>query len=421
MFQDRPAWYLKISAYWFATSFKWFLALLLIPTKVQQIVPEGEKNGAWGMILAIGAIEATFGPALMGWISDRTSTRWGKRRPWMVLGSILTVLACLILSTAGSFGVLILGYLLLQISDDVATGPYSALIPEFVPQEHRGRASGMMAMLSFVAQIVAAIILVGSSILHINHGAIFGLLAGVNLLAMIIVVTTVKEPAFPEVDRSALDVKSLLKPWKLPNFRWVWFTRFLNAFGFYMLTSFGQYYLKDRVQTFPPLPSKITDPMLAAVLLIVVLSITGIVGAQVGGKLADTKGRKAVIQTAGWIMFFTILAIAWVPIYPEMLGLAFLFGFGYGAFTSADWALAADVVPSADELAKDMGIWQSSVAMPQILNGMLGQGIDKLNSQGPGLGYHVAFTIAAFAFLIGSILVKKVVLPTPSPQADKSS
>jgi len=373
------------------------------------------------MILAIGAIEATFGPALMGWVSDRTSTRWGKRRPWMVLGSILTAIACLVLSTAGTFWVLVLGYLLLQISDDVATGPYSALIPEFVPQDHRGRASGMMAMLSFVAQIIAAILLVGSSILKIDHSLIFGILAVVNLLAMVIVVTTVKELAFPEVDKSALDVKSLLKPWKLPNFRWVWFTRFLNAFGFYMLTSFGQFYLKDRVQSFPPLPTKMNDPLLAAVLLIVVLSLTGIVGAQIGGKLADTKGRKAVIQTAGWIMFFTILAIAWVPIYPIMLGLAFLFGFGYGAFTSADWALAADVVPSADELAKDMGIWQSSVAMPQILNGLLGQGIDKLNSQGVGLGYHVAFTIAAFAFLIGSILVKKVVLPSPSSKTQQPS
>ena len=59
MFQDRFGWYVRISAYWFATSFKWFLALLLLPAKVNTIMPLGEQNSTWGMILAIGAAEAT--------------------------------------------------------------------------------------------------------------------------------------------------------------------------------------------------------------------------------------------------------------------------------------------------------------------------------------------------------------------------
>lgn len=418
MFQDRFGWYVRISAYWFATSFKWFLALLLLPAKVNTIMPLGEQNSTWGMILAIGAAEATVGPALMGWLSDQTSTRWGQRRPWIFAGALMTAGACLILGAAQTVPMLVLGYFLLQVSDDVGTGPYSALIPEFVPTENRGRASGILGMLNFSAQIIAAVFAFGGTILKLDHLILFGLIAVLHIVCMAMVLTTIKEKPYPAVEKRRFDLEVWISPWRTRNFRVVWGVRFLVSFGFYIISSFGQNYLKDVVRVFSPLPLLAKDPkdmaLLAAVVVIVLISLTGIVGALVGGKMADKYGRKVVIQRAGWIMFAAILPFAFSQSFAFILGLALVFGFGYGAFSSADWALVADILPSDADVAKDMGIWQSSVALPQVFNGILGGQIDSLNrSQGGHTGYIFAFALAAVLFLVGSFAVRFVRLPKP--------
>ncbi|MBC8103430.1 MAG: hypothetical protein H7Z41_12700, partial [Cytophagales bacterium] len=83
VFRESLGWYLGISSYWFATSLKWFILFLLQPLQVASVVPGGEKNGAWGLVVALGATEAMIGPALMGYLSDRCGSRWGRRRPFI--------------------------------------------------------------------------------------------------------------------------------------------------------------------------------------------------------------------------------------------------------------------------------------------------------------------------------------------------
>lgn len=375
-------------------------------------MPQGEQNSTWGMILAIGAVEATVGPALMGWVSDRTPTRWGRRKPWIVLGALMTCIACAVLGTAQSVPMLIVGYFLLQISDDVATGPYSALIPELVPSENRGRASGVLGMLNYSAQVIAAMFAMGGTLLKLDHSILFGIIALLHLICMILVLGAIRSEDIKPFKKASttLTLEAVYSPLRDRNFRIVWLMRFLVAFGFYIITAFGQNYLMDVVRVYPPLPASWnTDPkggaLLAAVVVIVLLSLTGIVGAVIGGRLADQLGRSRVIQTAGWIMFASILPFAFAQTFLPILGLALLFGLGYGAFTSADWALVADVLPNQEDIAKDMGIWQSSIALPQVFNGFVGAQIDGINRHGAGLGYTMAFVLAAALFLAGSWLV----------------
>lgn len=374
-------------------------------------MPQGEQNSTWGMILAIGAVEATVGPALMGWLSDRMPTRWGRRKPWIVLGALMTCIACIVLGFAQSVPVLIAGYFLLQVSDDVATGPYSALIPELVPSENRGRASGVLGMLNYSAQVVAAALAMGGTLLKLDHSILFGIIAALHLICMSLVLGAI--PTRDPQERTSLrslTLESLYSPLRNRTFRLVWLMRFLVAFGFYIITAFGQNFLKDVVRVYPPLPASWNaDPkggaLLAAVVVIVLLSLTGIIGAVIGGRLADQLGRTRVIQTAGWIMFASILPFAFTQTFLPILGLALVFGIGYGAFTSADWALVADVLPNQEDIAKDMGIWQSSIALPQVFNGIVGAQIDGINRHTAGLGYTVAFMLAAVLFLAGSWLV----------------
>ncbi|MBW3624915.1 MAG: MFS transporter [Armatimonadetes bacterium] len=427
LFHDRLSWYLGISAYWFATSFKWFLLFFLLPYQLLGIVPGGEKNSYWGLVVAVGAVEAMVGPALFGYMSDRCRSRFGRRSPFIAIGAALTALALLFLGSAGQFWMVVLGYLFLQISDDVATGPYAALVPDRVPEANRGRASGVMGFLQQVAQIAAAVV---GLALSQNIFLVYAIIAVINLVCAVIVILTVREgqverPASPSaryaggeeesvarrrgfLERCARGARQWISPWRSADFRWVWFTRFLNALGFYIIQFYLVYYLTDNVREFRLLGRPLQDAFQASVVLALLISLAGAVSALVGGRLADRIGRKRVVVYAGCLMFVTLIPFSLIPNYTVTLLLAPIFGAGYGAYLSATWALAADILPNPEDAAKDMGIWQMSVATPQVLTGFVGGLIDLGNRIQPGRGYTLAFFLASFAFLAGALMIRRV-------------
>ena len=420
VFRDRLGWYLGVSAYWFATSFKWFIVLQLMPLLVGNVVPDAQKNLWWGRISGVGAIEAMIGPAIFGYLSDRCGSSWGRRRPFIAIGAALTALALLFLGGADRLWMLFAGYLFLQISDDVATGPYAAIVPDLVPEERRGLASGVLSQLQLLAQIAAAVV---GLVLSKNVMGIFVAIAVVNVLCAAIVLFTVREKRYlfspspgGAVEKQSGIAAKLVRglrewaaPWRSLDFRWVWFTRFLNALGFYVILSYLPNYLKDVVRVFRLPGLTLTEPFQATIVMSLTLSLSGAVSAVYGGRLADRWGRKRVIYVAGWLMFVTLVPFALVPNYGMILLLAPFFGLGYGAYLSATWAIAADVLPSKEDVAKDMGIWQMSVAAPQVVAGFLvSLVIFYGNRQQPGLGYSFAFLCAAVAFLAGSLLIKRV-------------
>lgn len=432
VFRDTTGWYLGVSAYWFATSMKWFILFLLQPIQVAQVVEGGAKNSAWGMVVALGAAEAMVGPALFGYLSDRCASRWGRRRPFLAIGAALTAIALFVLAGAKSLPLMIFGYLFLQVSDDIGTGPYAAVIPDYVPEEKRGRASGVMSMVQLAAQIAAVALALPLG----NIALIYIAAAVVNVVCALIVLAVVREGRFdfsrgrggaadaltaapPAVREAGLaarierGVANWFAPFRVADFRWVWFTRFLTALGFYLILTYVTNYITDRVPSLDlfglSLGSKEGGGVKnAALVAALVISLSGAVASVWAGKAADRIGRKRVIVGAGWLMWAMIVPFAFIPNYSVVIVLAAFFGLGYGAYLSASWALAADVLPSKDDAAKDMGIWQASVATPQIISGVVGFIVDRGNHLGPGYGYTTAFLISAFAFLSGSLLVKRV-------------
>ncbi len=363
----------------------------------------------WGLIVAIGAAEAMVGPALMGWLSDRTRTRFGQRRPYLALGAAMTAIALLAMGQAQSYIGLMVSYILIQISDDVGTGPYSSAIPELVPEEQRGAASGSMGFLQLGGQVIAAAIglAFGSS-----PTTIFILLAGINVLcglASIVSIAKFERDITPKNVEEMPKEKTILWASLLDNdFRWVWVTRFLNAIGFYVILNYLLNYLTDVVKVFDLGFVKFSQPFEAVIAIAVALSLSGAVSALVCGKRCDRVGRKRVVQEAGWVMFVPLVAFCFVSNYSLLFPIAILFGIGYGAYLSADWAIVSDVLPNKDNLARDMGVWQMSIAAPQLVSGGIGFLIDRGNHWHAGRGYQIAFLLAGFVMLLGSVLITKV-------------
>jgi MFS family permease len=406
---NKHPWYLGLSAYWYATSLKWFLLFFLTPSVVNRIVPGGEQNRWWGYIVAIGAAEAMIGPAIMGWLSDRTQTKWGRRRPFIALGAALTAFALLAMGQSNSIWLLMGSYLFIQMSDDIGTGPYSSAIPELVPEKGRGKAAGSMGLLQLLGQVTAVAIglLLGS-----DPWLIFLTMAVVNVVCAAISIAAIarleREHKLTERPVQKLNLATLWTPLKDPDFRWAWFTRFLNALGFYVVLNYLLNFLKDVVKTYDLGFVRFDEPFQATIAMAALLSLTGAFSSVWNGKRADRVGRKRVVIQAGVIMFAALAAFVFVSEYRLIAPLAIVFGFGYGAYLSADWALVSDVLPDRDNPARDMGVWQMSVAAPQVFSGLIGGLIDWGNILGDGLGYRIAFGLASVALLMGSLLVTRI-------------
>lgn len=407
-YQDRLSWYLGASAYWFIGSAKYFILLLtVLPGQVKALTPGGAENTTWGMVVTIGSIWAIFGPAIFGYLSDLV----GRRRPFIAAGAGLTLVAFGLLGSASSLPMLIAGYLLLQISDDMGQGAYQAIIPEHVPPERRGRASGVMAFMELIAQITIALIamaLGGVMAIYIALGTINVLCAGWTLYTLSGTRKVASVDAVRQPGSIVAFFRSWTGPWKSRDFVWVWLTRFLSAVGFYCAQLYLKFYLEARFPDYKVFGMSVGDSGFAVIVLGLAISLFGGIGAIWSARVADQIGRKRVIYLSGTTMSVLLVPYALIPNYQIIFLLSILFGFAYGAYLGANWALVADVLPSRDSLATDMGIWAATIPLGQAVAGSAGRIVDTLNASSPGMGYTVVFLIGAAMFFAGTVFVRMV-------------
>ncbi len=406
-------WQLGMSAYWFATSMKWFVMLITLAFVVNELVPGGSEGRSWGFVVLVGGSWAMIGPGLFGYLSDRTRGKWGRWKPYLAIGCAGTCLALMFLANAKSYSVVIVGYLLLQISDDLATGPYSMLIPSLVPEEQRGRASGIMGLMQFSAQLVAGVvsIVIGSIV------PIYATVAGVSVACALITLMTVKEEPAERVSDRVGFVEGWITPWRDHDFKWAWITRFLNALGFYLVITYLGLYFLNVVKEFTAFGvtfasvSGMTTASAAAqkavIMVALLISTCAAIGTVIAGRAADKIGRKRVIYLCGTAMAIALVPFALFPNFQLIILLAVVFGLGYGAYESSNWALVSDVLPSQDDVAKDMGIWQSSIAAPQVVAGLLGLVVDIKDVHGVS-GFGIVFICAAAAYFVSTFLVRMI-------------
>jgi len=388
-----PGWFLRLSAYWCATSFKWFLVLLVIlPARVAELSPLEEKATRLGFLFGLGAVMATLGPPLVGYVSDRL----GRRQPFLLWGSLLTALALLLLAHAPSYSLLLLAYLLLQVADDLATGPYAALIPDLVPRGERGAASGYMGFLQVLGQLLGG----GVGFLLPLHFQAY-LAALLNLLGAALSLPLV--PDRPPTRRTRPLLPAMAAPWRDRDFLLVYLTRFLVMLGFYLAQTYLQYFLADVARVFGALGRTLAEaPFQAVALLGLLISLGAALASVPAGRASDRLGRKPLIYLSGAGLGLLMPLVLLFPRYDALLLLSLCFGLFYGVYLAVDWALVADVLKDPEAHATDMGVWQTAIVVPQVLSGAFGRPLDLLNARGEGLGYLVLFLLAGAFFLLGA-------------------
>ena len=155
------AWeFLTLNAYFFGLSFLWnSLHVIILPTVLLLYVPDEQKNGVLGVLTAAGLVIAMITQPVAGAVSDRWASRWGRRRP-MILGGTLLDLAFLgIMALAAGIPGLAAGYVGLQFSSNTAHGPAQGLLPDRVPPDQLGRASAVKSAFDMLGLIAASLLM----------------------------------------------------------------------------------------------------------------------------------------------------------------------------------------------------------------------------------------------------------------------
>jgi len=402
--------YVKITIYGFAlAALANSLHAIILPLRVLDFVAESEKATYLGLLTFAGLIVAMAVQPIAGAISDRSGFGWGRRRPYILIGTIAAVLFLTGIGSAASYVTIFIIWCLLQASSNTAQGPYQAFIPDLVPEGKRGRASGVKNLLE-IAGGVALLRLIGYLMGRHFTGEddpwlwlALGTLAIVLLGAMIATVLTVKErPGAGGFKLPSLSI--LYQSFKIdvkanPYFIHFLVSRLLIIMALTTLQTFALYFLKDVVGIVNP--AEVTADLLIAV------GICMLAVVYPAGRLSDRVGRRPVVVTSGLLGALGIALLFFSHSYGYIMFCGGILGIATGAFMSTNWALATDLV-SKEEAARYLGLTNLATAGGAALARLIGPVIDFFNAYGAGLGYSAMLLACFIYFLVGSALLMKI-------------
>ena len=401
---DRGAGYLaRISVAGFgftalATSF----TIFVLPTRILDVAPEESKNTYLGVLAFVGMLIAVVTQPVAGGLSDRYRSRWGRRRPFIVIGTVASLPFLVAAGVAQTYVQLFIFIIVLQLFSNSALGPYQALIRDQIPQTRRGAASGMK-MLVEVSGAGVVTVLVGVLISQYDGGGSIGwlwgsvVLLGVVLLAGAIMTSrSIKEPVSTRQEPTEL-APSVTKAH--PDFRWFLGSRFFIAIAVGSMATFARFFLEDSVG--------LENPTQGLIIMMGVVGVCIVLVTYPAGVLADRVGRKPLMMVGGVLAAAGML---WLIAATDLAGVAVsavLAGLAIGLFIGPNWAMASDLV-SVRRTAQQMGYLNLAVAGGAGLARLNGIWVDRLNSGDGDLGYSTLMVVSAILFLVGTLLLLRV-------------
>ena len=397
-----------LNAYWVGLSFMWnSLHVIILPAVLLNYVPDSQKNSYLGLLTFFGLILALIIQPIAGALSDRWASRWGRRRPLILVGTAIDFVFLALLGWAGGVWMLFVGYIGLQISSNVAHGPAQGLLPDRVPPEQLGAASGIKNMMDMAGLVVSSLV-VGRMVppdVRQPAGAMMVVMLLLALSAAVTLAGAKEEPShssgasrgWGEIWREVFHVE-----WRANrDYWWLIASRFFFLFGIYGIQVFAQYFIRDRMNVSNPVQA--TGDLMAAIVLALMAFAVG------AGWLCDQWGRRRVQALSGLIGGAGALLLLAAQTPTQLLIYGSVLGAGIGIFLTANWALANDLAPAA-QAGKFLGLTNLATAGAGAVGRLEGPLIDWLNGARPGewWGWTMLFTLGAVCMLVSTVLLVKI-------------
>jgi MFS family permease len=366
---------------------------VLLPNQAQDLGGI-DKTTALGIITGAGALVAVLVGPIAGALSDATTARTGRRHTWIASGALLGCAGLALLSGQRTLIGLTLCWCVAQAGLNTLQAGLSAIVPDRTPVRQRGLVSGWVGLTQSIGVVI------GVLLVTLVAGGYF-LIGSLVVLTVVPFLLLTPDPAVPAGAAPRVTLRSLAAVFRFdpranPDFAWAWATRFLVQLGNAMATLYLLYFLRDRVHHSSP-----EDGLL---LLILVYTGTTVLTVVAGGIVSDRTGRrKPSVILSGYVMAAAAGLLALWPTWTGALIAAAVLGLGFGVYLSVDQALITQVLPTAEDRAKDLGIINIANSAPQVLGPALAFPIVAYLG-----GYPVLYLVVAAVTVLGSVLVTRI-------------
>lgn len=383
----------------------WMAALtpifVSLPMRVRQVDPVNSVSDL-SLILSAGALLALVSNPFFGRLSDRTTSRMGMRRPWLILGAFTGTIGVAVISLVPSIIAIAIGWALAQIAVNILLAVTTAILPDQIPSSQRGKVSGYLSMCMSIAPTVGVFIakqFTYSMFWTFMTPALIMLVTAL-LLAAVLPDRHIRKEDVPPYSFKEFVLSFWVNPVKHADFGWIWASRFMRFIGLATLQGFEAYFVTDFLHK--------TRAEVAGVLLIstLTMAVTGFIGSNLAGYISDFTKKRKLIHIIGSLIFAVGLLLIAFSFDLKMFYIAAAFcGFGQGAFIALDFAIVSEVMPEGGA-AKNMGVFNIANSLPQIIAPLLAPFV--LGIGGGESNYTALFLVAAIAAVIGTALVPLV-------------
>lgn len=318
------------------------------------------------VVISVGVFMTMLAQPIVGVLSDRTQSVWGRRAPWILGGAIVAAIGLIGSYLSTTVAALAIMWSVVQMATNAAMGPLQATVPDRVLENRIGTVSaitGLGGMLGLVLGAVVAGVLFNS--IGVASYLPFGLALALSCTLFARFARDTPSTVMPVEPISTLGyLRSFTIALRDSDFRWVWIAKVLLMFGFAVSTALTIYMLQSYIQ---PALSAAEATRIAPLLL--VAALPGILIAMaVSGRLSDKFGRRKPFVIGSSLLFAVSMAVPLVwPTLPALFVQTILAGVALGAFLVVEQALFIDVLPDRECAGRDLGI--------AALGGNLGQAL----------------------------------------------
>jgi MFS family permease len=404
-----PASLFRLSVYWLGLVAVFSGIGIILQERAKTLIPdESMRFTTVGLVQLAGVVVAVLVQPTVGSISDYTVSRFGRRKPYVLIGTLLDVVFLVGLATSNTLLMVAAFVLLLQFSSNFAQGPFQGYVPDLVPPHQVGIASGMVGLFQVLGVVTGtALATIGTRIGDYTVPTI--MLGVIELVTMLSLFFRLEEGRRAK-DRHGRSWRSIAtEAWGTDilaerSFVFLVWSRFFILGGSAFLVVLSVPYLERALSLTNP--SERANWLLGVTVIVAACTAIATLPA---ARLSNRIGRKRVIYGACAMGAVGMTICALAPNPPILVVGAILVGVGGGSFLAVDWALMTDIIPKASS-GRYMGISNVATATNGVVAGFLGGIIvDQLAASGnPAVGPRLAFLIAPVWFLVGALLLRPV-------------
>ena len=347
---------------------------------------------------SVGVFAALLTNPIAGALSDRTTSRLGRRRPWLIVGTVFSTIALALMANPSNFIMLVIWWAIFHIAANAVLAALSAVVPDQVPVRQRATVSAFVSLAMPLGAVIGALLV--TKVVKTTAFSYYTF-AGILVVVMLIFVLVLRDKPLPKGSAPRFQLGKFLagfwvNPAKYPDFGWAWITRFMVYLSYFTALGYLLYFLEDAVH-YQKAAQGVTTFQ-------IILTGTLLIASVISGMLSDKfQRRKVFVMGSSLVIAAAFLMLAFWHTWTGVQLAAAVLGIGFGAYLGVDIALITQVLPSANARGKDLGVINIANALPQVIGVATAALVISVFHS-----YTVLFILAALLASFGALLIRQI-------------